>query len=199
MTDILFFSQGKDFSIDLGCGNSKKSGFTGIDILEYPGVDFVADLEKDLSFIPDNSVKEFFSSHFLEHIQNFEGLMGEIHRTLSPEGTVEIVVPHFSNPYFYSDFTHKRFFGLYSFDYFSSGQTKGRRKVPFYNFPFEFNIVQKKLVFRSALNPLFNLIKKHIVQPVFNAFPLMQEIYEGMFTGMVYCSEIQFILKPVKK
>jgi ubiquinone/menaquinone biosynthesis C-methylase UbiE len=198
MVDIQFFTREKELRIDLGCGNSKKSGFTGIDILEYPGVDFVTDLEKDLAFIPDNSVKEFFSSHFLEHIRNFEGMMKEIHRTLSPDGICEIVVPHFSNPYFYSDFTHKRFFGLYSFDYFSSENT-GKRKVPFYNFPFEFIILRKKLIFRSALNPVLNLIKKHIVQGIFNAFPFMQEIYEGMFTGQVYCSEIRFTLKPVKK
>ena len=52
MVDNQYFSSGSDFRIDLGCGAAKKEGFTGVDIFPYPGVDFVADLEKDLSFLP---------------------------------------------------------------------------------------------------------------------------------------------------
>jgi hypothetical protein len=125
-------------------------------------------------------------------------MMKEIYRTIKPGGKIEIVVPHFSNPYFYSDFTHKRFFGLYSFSYFSSDQKRQRRKVPFYNFPFEFEIVSKKLIFKSPLCSVLNLYKKHITQGIFNASPLMQEIYESMFSGSIRCAEIRFILKPVK-
>ena len=87
--------------IDLGCGPNKKTGFKGMDILPLPGVDFVVDLEKGFSFMADNSVDEFYTSHFLEHVQNLELIMAEIHRTLKPGGVLTVFVPHFSNPYYY--------------------------------------------------------------------------------------------------
>jgi len=198
MVDNQFFMTGKDFRIDLGCGAGKKEGFTGIDILSYPGVDFITDLEKDLSFLPDNSVEEFYSAHFLEHIVNFEGMMKEIHRTLKPGGKAEIVVPHFSNPFFYSDFTHKRFFGLYSFSYFSSDQKNMRRKVPCYNFPFEFEVTGILLVFKSPVSKLHHLFRKHVIQRIFNASRYMQELYEALYTRAFHCTEIRFTLRPVK-
>ena len=111
--------------IDLGCGPNKKEGYKGVDILPLQGVDFVVDLEKGLSFLKDNEVDEYYSAHFLEHVVNLDFLLSEIHRTLKPGGICEIRVPHFSNPFYYSDYTHKRFFGLYSFDYFTENR-KGR-------------------------------------------------------------------------
>ena len=84
--------------IDLGCGPNKKAGFKGMDILPLPGVDFVVDLEKGFGFIEDNSVDEFYTSHFLEHVQNLELILSEIYRTLKPRGTLTVFVPHFSNP-----------------------------------------------------------------------------------------------------
>ena len=106
--------------IELGCGPNKTAAdVIGIDLLPLPGVDIVHNTEEGLHFIPDNSVDEISSSHFLEHIVNFESLMKEIHRVLKPGGLNKVTVPHFSNPHYYSDFTHKRFFGLYTFDYFS--------------------------------------------------------------------------------
>jgi hypothetical protein len=45
-----------------------------------------------------------------------------------------VIVPHFVIPYYYSDYTHKTFFGLYSFDYFGRPETQLKRKTPlFYN------------------------------------------------------------------
>src|SRR5665811_1875556 len=88
--------------IDLGCGRNKKAGFKGMDILPLTGVDFVINLEQGINIIADNSVDEYYSSHFLEHIHEFDLLMSEIHRTLKPGGICTIIVPHFSNPFYYS-------------------------------------------------------------------------------------------------
>src|SRR5687768_224522 len=107
--DIL--SRGGKVVLELGCGDLKKDpSYLGVDIFPLPGVDFVHNMETGLSFIPDNTVDEITSSHFLEHIVNFELLMKEIHRVLKKDGLHKVTVPHFSNPFYYSDFTHKRFF-----------------------------------------------------------------------------------------
>jgi predicted SAM-dependent methyltransferase len=99
--------------LELGCGNRKKQERINIDKLDLEGVDIVADLEKGFSFFPDSCVDEIHSKSLFEHIENFEFFMEEIYRILKPGGKVFIFVPHFSNPYFYSDPTHKRFMGFY--------------------------------------------------------------------------------------
>ncbi|MCA9978922.1 MAG: class I SAM-dependent methyltransferase, partial [Anaerolineales bacterium] len=116
--------------LELGCGPRQKDDRIGIDRLNLPGVDIVADLEAGLPFLPDNSVDAIHSKSFLEHVDNLELLMREIARVLKPGGKKHLFVPHFSNPYYYSDYTHQRFFGLYSFQYFSISQTRFHRRVP---------------------------------------------------------------------
>ncbi len=184
--------------IDLGCGPHKKEGTLGIDILPLPGVDFVANLEEGLPFIPDNSVDEYTSSHFLEHIDHFETMMAEIHRTLKPGGKVRIVVPHFSNPYYYSDYTHRRFFGLYTFDHFTDGNNGFRRKVPLYNRSFQFRVTYRKLIFKSPYIFFINLVKKHLFTRLFNLGKYMQALYEDSYTGILPCYEVVFELEAVK-
>ena len=96
--------------VELGCGPNPPSTLIGIDILPLEGVHYVTDLEKGLGMIPDNSIDELHSRHFMEHVQNFDVLIKDIHRILKPGGKHFVVVPHFANPYYYSDYTHKRFF-----------------------------------------------------------------------------------------
>jgi len=191
-------NQAELLKIDLGCGSNKRKGFKGMDILPLPGVDYVVDLEKGFSFIPDNSVDEFYSSHFLEHIQNLELIMSEIHRTLKPYGTLTVIVPHFSNPYYYSDYTHKRFFGLYSFDYFTSLDTGYRRRVPRYSTSFEFKVLERKLILKSPDFFITNLFKKYVLNKIFNSNKYLQAVYEEYFTNIFYCYEIIFKLVPLK-
>ena len=70
---------------------------------------------------------EIYSRHPLEHVRNFLPLMAELHRVTRPGGRIEIIVPHFSNPYGYSDPTHVRHFGLYTFFYFADEEDQPRR------------------------------------------------------------------------
>ena len=113
----------------LGCGEKKRLGRINVDKLNMPNVDIVADLENGLGFLPDNSVDEIHSRSVLAHIENFEFLMTELVRVLKKSGTAHMYMPHFSNPYYYSDYTHRRFFGLYSFYYFVSEPRQLKRKV----------------------------------------------------------------------
>ena len=123
-------SNGEPLVIEIGCGCKKKQGRIGIDVVDLPGVDIVADIEKGISFLPDGVVDEIHCRSVLEHVDNFEHLMREFVRVLKPDGRAHIFVPHFSNPYFYSDYTHVRPFGLYTFYYFVDEKHQLRRKVP---------------------------------------------------------------------
>lgn len=191
-----FLKQNDRLIIELGCGPNKSAGSIGIDMLPLEGVDIVHDLEKPFNFIPDNSIDEVRSSHLLEHIDNLEVLIREIHRILKPSGLHIAVVPHWSNPYYYSDYTHRRFFGLYTFDYMASKSTKLKRPVPDFYDTVKFDIHSRYLNLKSHFF-IRNLFKQ-VVKRLVNINGYTQEFYEESFAHLIPCADIKFIMSPVK-
>jgi len=182
--------------IELGCGARKKEGRIGIDAVDLPGVDIVADLEKGLPFLPDHSVDQIHCRHFLEHIKNFENLMTEMVRVLKKDGTAHIFVPHFSNPHYYSDYTHTRFFGLYSFYYFVDRESQLRRKVPNFYTDVRIRILSQRLIFRSSfkiINPFKKLFGWFI-----NLHTSFTEYYEENLCYIFPCHGIEVVFTPVR-
>ncbi len=181
--------------IELGCGSSKKdSAAIGIDMVDLPGVDIVCNLEEGLPFLPDECADSVFSSHFLEHLSNLDLMMSESFRVLKKGGVMKGCVPHFSNPYFYSDYTHKTSFGLYSFCYFSK-ESPFKRGVPMFYNSFNFRIKRVKLVFYSPF--LIRNIFRKILTWVFNSSRFMQEWYEEGFCYMFPAYELEFELEKL--
>ncbi len=177
--------------LELGCGRRKRAGAIGVDRIDLPEVDIVADVEEGLGFLPDGCVDEIHARSVFEHVQNFEGLMGEIVRVLKKGGKVFVFVPHFSNPYYYSDPTHKRSFGLYSFYYFVDSRHQLKRKVPDYYFETKIRIVSLKLIFKSPF--FFGRIIKKIVGAFFNLCSFFQEWYEEDFCYIFPCYGIEIV------
>jgi len=194
LKDIL--SKPNPITIELGCGKHYTKGRINIDNIDMPHVDIVANLENGLPFIPDNSVDEIYSNHFLEHIENFETIMNEITRILKPDGRCHISVPHFSNPYFYSDPTHKRTFGLYTFFYFSEYEHQPNRKVPSFYSNCRIKILDQKLGFRGQF--IMSRLIKRLASKIVNINSLTQEIYEENFCYIIPCYEIKICFTPCK-
>jgi ubiquinone/menaquinone biosynthesis C-methylase UbiE len=178
--------------VELGCGRHKLPNAIGIDKCALDGVDIIADLEEGLSYFPDGSVDTVYSRHVLEHIDNLEPLMREIYRVLKVNGKHMAIVPHFSNPYYYSDYTHKHYFGLYTFDYFCEPQSTMRYKVPEFYTDYKFTLIERKLIFKS-LYPVRSRIKRYI-QKLFNASPYLQEFYEECLCHLIPCHEVEFVM-----
>jgi SAM-dependent methyltransferase len=183
--------------IELGCGGKKREGRITVDKVDLPEVDIVADLEDDLAFLPDHSVDEIHCRSVLEHIENLENLMAEIVRVLKTDGTAHIFVPHFSNPYYYSDYTHKRFFGLYTFYYFVRPQYQLRRKVPDYYTQTKIRILSQRLVFRSAFK-LVNPFKK-LFGWFINLHGFLRQYYEENLCYMIPCHGIEVTFTPDRR
>lgn len=173
----------------LGAGTKSYPDAITIDQLSLLNIDIVADLEQGLGFFPDNSIDEIHTNSFFEHIINFDLLMLDIYRVLKPNGILDTFVPHFSNPYFYSDPTHVRFFGYYSFYYYSKSQKGLFRKVPPYYNECDFDITSIKLIFKSHFRIFSRLIR------IFGAFcnmsKIFQEFYEGHLTNVCWCYGIE--------
>ncbi len=183
----------KSIILDLGCGpGKKKPEWIGVDMLDFEGVDIVGDIFEILSTFPDESVDEIHAFHFFEHIENMPRLLSECARILKSTGLIEIVVPHFSNAYFYSDYTHKNFFGLYSFSYLVKDNIL-RRKVPNYQVVHQLNLHNVHLRF---LSPFYVTRPFRMLwQLIFNSCNIMKEIYEDSWSRNFPCYEIKYVLK----
>jgi len=179
--------------LELGCGPSRKfQESITIDIVELDGIDVIADISKGLSFIPDNSIDKIYSFHFLEHINDFEFLMKEIYRVLKKGGQKIGTVPHFSNPHFYSDYTHKSFFGLYTFYYLSKSSELTRKVPTFYN-DIDFKIINIEFNFYSPFK-IRHYIRR-IYKKAFNINSYTKEYYEENLCYLFPANEISFILE----
>lgn len=181
--------------LDLGCGMAKRHGHIGIDRLTLPGVDVVCDLERKLPFA-DNSIDKVYSKSLLEHIEHFIPLMSEIYRILKPTGTFQVIVPHFSSPLGHSDFTHKRFFGYYSFDYFVPEKMQIGRRVPDFYTDFKFRILEKKLRFRRS-NKIVGILQG-LLESLVNRNQKIAEFYEECLCFVIPCYSISVLLSPLK-
>jgi predicted SAM-dependent methyltransferase len=181
--------------LELGCGNRKRDpSWIGIDTLDYDCVDIVGDVYGVLSRIPDGSIDEVHSFHFLEHLVDLDKILEELGRVIKEDGQAEIVVPHFSNPYYYSDYTHKRTFGLYSFSYLADDKIF-RRGVPKYSKAIYFELYQVDLLFKSTPPFYARHAFKKLVGILFNSNRYMKELYEEFFCYLIPCYEIRFLLQ----
>jgi len=193
--NILASIKTRDFvSFELGCGAKKTNPQAiGIDILDYPQVDIVGDIFEVLAACPAHSVDAIFSSHFFEHIERVDLLLEVIARVLKDDGKLEIIVPHFSNPYFYSDYSHKTMFGLYSFSYFAKDGFL-KRKVPNYNKELRFKLERVDLFFKSPKPFYFRYALKKVIQLFVNLTSFTKEFYEENLCYMIPCYEVGYRL-----
>lgn len=182
---------GKPIVVDLGCGRMKKPGRIGVDALELEGVDIVANIDEGLSFFPDGSVDEIHSVHFLEHVRDIESVLCEMGRILKPGGRIYAYVPHFSNPHFYSDYTHKTFFGMYTLDYFTEESTGYSRRVGCYSSRVRVKVLSRRHIFGSRVKPIHFL--KKAFQAIVNARPGCQEFYEESLCWVFPCLGLELV------
>ena len=187
-------SDGGPLIIELGCGQKSKQGRITVDKADLPNVDIVADMENGLPFLPDDSVDEIHCRSVLEHIQNFEDLIREIVRVLKKSGKAHVFVPHFSNPFYYSDYTHKRFFGLYTFYYFVDTERQLKRKVPNFYTDIRINIISHRLVFRSPF--WFSRQIKKVFGFMNNCHRSFMEFYEQHLCYIFPCHGIEIVFMP---
>lgn len=180
--------------LELGCGESKKEGRIGIDQLDLDRVDMVGDVVDCLRKFPDRSVSEIHSKSFLEHVDDLELVVRETARVLKKEGNHYLFVPHFSNPYFYSDYTHQKFMGLYTFYYFVDRKYQLKRKVPSFYTDIRIRVLSQKLIFTSPWRG--RRIFKRIFQIIFNSSRWMQEFYEENLCYLFPCYGLEVVYTP---
>lgn len=181
--------------LELGPGTSPEiEGAIGIDILDLPHVEVVGDAFEVVRSLPDASVRSVFSAHFFEHIDDPVGLVAELARVVRPGGTVTTVVPHFSNPYFYSDPTHRDAFGLYTFSYLANDEIL-RRQVPNYFGEHKFALEDVRLVFKSTRPNYVRHGMSKAVEAFVNSSRRRTEKFEARWCYLWPAYEISYVIR----
>lgn len=123
-------------------GNTK---YINLDIVKYPGIDKVWDLNKLPLPFKNEEFNEILAYSILEHV-NYVPLMKELYRILKPKGLIKIRVPHFTYVEAYADPTHINRFSYLTFFYFTKDL---KREYPFSIYSkFKCRITfQKRLIF----------------------------------------------------
>ena len=105
-------------ALNLGAGSRDQfPGAIRADIARATRPDVVLNAERPLPFRA-GAFTAIYCFDVLEHLDDLPTAMSELHRVLAPGGTMLVTVPHFSCANTFTDPTHRRGFGLRSFDYF---------------------------------------------------------------------------------
>jgi SAM-dependent methyltransferase len=114
--------------LDVGCGWNKTPGAIGIDANPRTHADVIHDLGSIPYPFPDNDFDDIVCRHVAEHVPDVMSFIAELHRITRPGGRITITTPHYSNPDWPTDPTHRNHFNSYSFNCF----VEDRQLFPFY-------------------------------------------------------------------
>ena len=114
--------------LDVGCGWNKTPGAIGIDSNPKAHADVIHDLGSVPYPFPDNEFDQIICRHVAEHVPDVMALVTELYRITKRGGRITIITPHYTNPDWPTDPTHRNHFNSYSFNCFIDD----RQLFPFY-------------------------------------------------------------------
>ena len=103
--------------LNLGCGLKHVAAALNLDVNSDTSPDLIHDLNRLPWPLPTNQFREVLAYDVIEHLGDFIATMEEIHRVCRAGAVVRVTVPHFSCANAFTDPTHERLFGFFSFDY----------------------------------------------------------------------------------
>ncbi len=179
--------------LDVGCGNNKQPGAVGLDYNRRTQADVIHDLGVVPYPFADDEFDEVISFHVVEHIPDVMAFVSELHRITKPGGRIRLVTPHYSNPDWPSDPTHRNHFNSYSFQYF----TRDRRLFPFYTDvelrPLRTYVTLANLWRALGLQALVNLDQRR------PAFRFTRKLWEHYLSFICRGKDIDFEFEVVKE
>src|SRR4030095_15154613 len=114
--------------VDVACGQKKLAGAIGIDSNPRSHADVIHDLGVFPYPFNNDEFEEVLCRHVIEHVPDVLAFVNELHRITRPGGRLKIVTPHYSNPDWATDPTHRNHFNSYSLNCFVPSRTP----FPFY-------------------------------------------------------------------
>ena len=127
-TDSASSSDAAKRVLDVGCGWNKTPGAIGIDANPKTHADVIHDLGVLPYPFANDEFDEVVCRHVAEHVPDVMAFITELFRITRPGGRIKITTPHYSNPDWPTDPTHRNHFNSYSFNCF----VEERQLFPFY-------------------------------------------------------------------
>lgn len=179
--------------LDIGCGANKTPGATGMDINPRTAADVIHDLD-DLPYpFEDDQFDEVIGRHVIEHVRDPMAVMCELHRITRGGGRVRLVAPHWTNPDFATDLTHRNHLNSYSF----RNLTDERAVFPFYT-----DVRFRQLAVRVSVLNLWKPFGLELLINLDNRFPKMRFIrkfWEQYLNAIARGKELYFELEVIKE
>ncbi len=116
--------------LDVGCGRNKHPGAVGLDYNSATDADVIHDLGVTPYPFPDDEFDEVIGTHVIEHVPDVLAFVTELYRLTKHGGRIKIITPHYSNPDWPADPTHRNHLNSYTFNYFMVDPK--HRHFPFY-------------------------------------------------------------------
>jgi SAM-dependent methyltransferase len=178
--------------LDIGCGTNKTPGAIGMDINPRTAADVIHDLD-DLPYPFENDqFDEVIGRHVIEHVRDPMAVMCELHRITRAGGKVRLVAPHWTNPDFATDLTHRNHLNSYSF----RNLTDERAVFPFYT-----DVRFRQLAVRVSVLNLWKLFGLELLINLDNRFPRMRfvrKFWEQYLNAIARGKELYFELEVIK-
>lgn len=96
-----------ELRLDFACGNNKRDGFVGVDMVQTLQSEIIQDLESYPYPWPDNLVEEINCAYFLECVEDQAKFINECYRIIKPNGKMTVACTHLSSILSWSDPTKK--------------------------------------------------------------------------------------------
>jgi SAM-dependent methyltransferase len=104
--------------LDVGCGANKTPGAIGLDCNARTAADVIHDLGVFPYPFADDEFDEIVANHVIEHLPDVMNFVAELYRITKHGGRIKILTPHYTNPDWANDPTHRNHFNSYSFNVF---------------------------------------------------------------------------------
>jgi len=108
--------------LDVGCGTNKTEGAIGLDNNPRTAADVIHDLGAIPYPFPDDEFDLVVSNHVVEHVPDVMAFIGELHRITRHGGRIRLLTPHYTNPDWANDPTHRNHINSYTFNTFMPGR-----------------------------------------------------------------------------
>ncbi len=178
--------------LDVGCGRNKTPGAIGMDSNPKTHADVVHDLGNAPYPFADDEFDEIVSFHVIEHVPDVMAFVTELHRIAKPGGRIKIVTPHYSNPDWATDPTHRNHLNSYSFNCFIDD----RQLFPFYTEvrlkPIRTYVSLANLWRSLGLEFIVNLDQR------WPAFRFARKFWEFYLCNVIRGKELRFELEAIK-
>jgi len=178
--------------LDVGCGWNKTPGAIGMDSNPKAHADVIHDLGNIPYPFGDDEFDEIVCRHVAEHVPDVMSFITEIYRITKSGGRIKIVTPHYSNPDWATDPTHRNHLNSYSFNCFIDD----RQLFPFYT--------EVRLKPIRTYVSLANLWRALGVEFIVNldqrwpAFRFARKFWEFYLCNVIRGKELRFELEAIK-